>query len=292
MRKDQASLTAVGIAIARAVESEKPEPERICFDPYARKFVPAWMYFLMSFFIRSGYTDWRGPGINGYLVARDRYMDDVLKLYLENNLEQLVLLGAGFDSRAYRFEVAGRIKIFEVDHPTTQLEKLARLKAIFGNIPDHVCYVPVDFNTQTLSSSLLDAGYDPRQKTLFIWEGVTMYLTSETVDSTLKFIVENSAPGSAVLFDYIDEGFLNGNRQPAEIKNMRRYRFLTGEDLTFGISPDCIETFLIQRGFLQVQNVQSQDLKQRYFSGVNSRRSVAGGYGIAIGIVSSDKSER
>ena len=78
MRKNQSSLTAAGIAIARAVESEKPVDERICNDPYARQFVPDWMYRLMGFFIKSGYVELRGPGVNGFLMARERYMNEVL----------------------------------------------------------------------------------------------------------------------------------------------------------------------------------------------------------------------
>jgi O-methyltransferase involved in polyketide biosynthesis len=70
MRKSQATMTAAGIAIARAVESEKPADERICYDPYARQFVSAWMYRLLGFFIKIGYTELRGLGVNGFLMAR------------------------------------------------------------------------------------------------------------------------------------------------------------------------------------------------------------------------------
>jgi methyltransferase (TIGR00027 family) len=107
MRKNQSSLTATGIAITRAVESEKPADERICFDPYARQFVQAWMYCLLGFFIKSGYAELRGPGVNGFLMARERYIDDVLQKFLNEGLLQLVILGAGYDSRAYRFKLPG-----------------------------------------------------------------------------------------------------------------------------------------------------------------------------------------
>jgi methyltransferase (TIGR00027 family) len=97
MRRNQSSLTATGIAIARGVESERPAGERICYDPYARQFVPTWMYRLLSFFIKSGYAELRGPGVNAFLVARERYIDDVLQQSLKEGLQQLVILGAGFD---------------------------------------------------------------------------------------------------------------------------------------------------------------------------------------------------
>jgi methyltransferase (TIGR00027 family) len=285
MRKDQSSLTATGIALARAVESEKPAGERICYDPYARQFVPAWMYSIFGFFIKSGYAEMRGPGVNGFLMARERYIDDVLQKFLDNGLQQLVILGAGYDSRAYRFDLPGRVKTFEVDHPSTQADKLAKLKVIFSKIPDHVSYVAIDFNIQTLEKCLQESGYDPSLKTLFIWQGVTMYLTSESVDATLAFVVKNSARGSAIVFDYVYRAVLDNIQRHSEIANMRRYRFITGEGLTFGIAEGTIEAFLKERGFQQVKDVNMNDLRTAYFAGKNSNRKVAGGYGIVIGEV-------
>src|SRR5512137_1984659 len=104
MRRNQTSLTAAGIAVARAIESEKPAGERVCFDPYARRFAPGWLYSITSLFVKIGYAEWRGPGVVGFLVARDRYIDDVLQDFLKEGLQQLVILGAGLDARAYRFD--------------------------------------------------------------------------------------------------------------------------------------------------------------------------------------------
>jgi methyltransferase (TIGR00027 family) len=285
MRKNQSSLTAAGIALARAVESEKPTDERICYDPYARQFVPAWMYYIFGFFIKSGYAELRGPGVNGFLLVRERYIDDLLQNFLDEGLQQLVILGAGYDSRAYRFDLSERVKTFEVDHPVTQADKLEKVRRIFGNIAEHIKYVPVDFITQSLSERLLSSGYDPGLISLFIWQGVTMYLTSEAVDATLAFIVMKSAPGSAVVFDYVYQAALDGILKHVEISNMRRYRFMTGEGLTFGIPEGTAEAFLRRRGFQQVQDVTTNELKAAYFTGKNANRRVMDGYGIAIGRV-------
>ncbi len=285
MRKNQSSLTAAGIAIARAVESEKPADERICNDPYARQFVQAWMYHFMGFFIKSGYAELRGPGVNGFLMARERYIDDVLQQFLGERLQQLVILGAGYDSRGYRFDLAGRVKVFEVDHPLTQAEKVKRARRIFDKLPEHITYVPVDFNTQTLSDCLVSSGYNPHLFSLFIWQGVTMYLTLAGVDATLDFIVKNSTPGSAVVFDYVYQAVLEGIQKQNEISNMRRYRFMTGEGLTFGIPQGRAGAFLQARGFLQVKDVTTEELKTAYFTGKNAKRKVAGGYGIVVGRV-------
>jgi len=285
MRKNRSSLTAAGIAIVRAVESEKPEHERVYYDPYARQFVPSWMYHLLGFFIKIGYAELRGPGVNGYLIARERYIDDVLRDFLNEGLQQLVILGAGYDSRAYRFDLPGRVKTFEVDHPVTQADKLVRVQNVFGKIPEHVRYVPVDFNSQTLPERLLFFGYDPGLISLFIWQGVTMYLTPMGVDTTLAFIVENAAPGSGIVFDYVYQAVLDGVQRHKEISGMRRYRFMTGEGLTFGIPEGAVGTFLRTRGFLTAKDITMDELKAAYFTGKNASRKVTGGYGIVIGKV-------
>jgi methyltransferase (TIGR00027 family) len=286
MRKNQTSLTAVGIALARAIECEKPAEERICNDPYARQFVPGWMYSIFGFFIRSGYAELRGPGVNGFLVARERFIDDLLETYLENGLKQLIILGAGYDSRPYRFDLPDRgVIAFEVDHPATQEEKVSKVKKIFGEAPSYVRYVSIDFNTETLEQCLPKSGYDPEQNTLFIWQGVTMYLSPESVDNTLAFVRHYSSPGSAIAFDYVYREVLSGIQPHSEIKNMRRYRFMSGEDLTFGIPQGRANYFLEMRGFREIRDVDAGDLRRAYFVGSNSNRRISNGYGIAVGKV-------
>ncbi len=118
----------------------------------------------------------------GFLVARERHVDEYLRTCLAEGIEQLVILGAGYDARAYRFKLELRgVRAFEVDHPATQQAKLKRLQHVLGRMPAQVVYVPVDFNTQTLGEQLAACGYDERLKTLFIWQGVTHYLTPEAV---------------------------------------------------------------------------------------------------------------
>ncbi|MEM5775069.1 MAG: class I SAM-dependent methyltransferase, partial [Anaerolineaceae bacterium] len=242
------------------------------------------MYRLMGFFIRSGYGELRGPGVFGFLVARDRYIDEVLEAFLRENLRQLVILGAGLDSRPYRFSVK-HIPTFEVDHPATQAEKIRRVRRAVAPFPDHVRFVSVDFNRQNLADRLAAAGYDTGLKTLFVWQGVTMYLEPAAVLATLDFIRAGSAPGSAVVFDYIFDSLLDGSRRQNEISSMRRYRFMTGEGLRFGIAEGQAEAFLQARGFRRAKNVLVRDLKQKYFHGQNAARPVADGYGIVTGWV-------
>ncbi len=286
MRKNQTSLSAMGIAVLRAVEFEKPEGERICYDPYARRFLPGWFFNMTRFFIRTGYAELRGPGVLGFLTARERYIDDYLTRCLMQGFDQLVILGAGYDSRAYRFDaLRSAMRVFEVDHPATQVAKLEGVKKIFGSLPEHVAYVAIDFNQQTLEDCLGAHRYDPQAKTIFIWQGVTYYLDPAAVDSTLAFIARHAAPGSSVIFDYIDEALLTGPTSHGEVKGMKRYRGMTGEDLRFGIPIAQIESFLHRRGFGQIQNIRSEELKALYFKGKNQSRNVTSGYALVSAVV-------
>jgi methyltransferase (TIGR00027 family) len=286
MRKNQSSLTAVGIAIVRGIESEKPEDKRICYDPYAKQFVQPFLYKFVRFFDRIGYSEIKGPGVMGFLTVRERHIDEHLKACLADGLEQLVILGAGYDARAYRFdELKNGVRVFEVDHPASQADKLSKLKQVFGSQPGHVMYVPVDFNTQSLDQRLAEFGYDESLKTLFIWQGVTQYLTPQAVDETLAFIAEHSGPGSSVIFDYMYPTLLNGTIKRGEVSNMRNKGWVSGEMMVFGIPEGQITEFLEQRGFTNVLDADHKYLHDTYFTGENANRTVAYGYAIASAVV-------
>ncbi len=272
MKRNQSSLTAEGIAMARALESSKPAGERVCYDPYARQFVSAWLWILGK--ATMGYATRRSPGVLEFLAARTRFIDDYLQCCIGDSIAQLVILGAGFDTRAYRFEqLRGRVKVFEVDHPATQRAKIAKLEKILGKLPSDVTFVPIDFSRETLDK-LFTHGYDKRLKTLFIWEGVTMYLAAEAVDATLAFVVGNSSAGSSIVFDYIYRAALDGTMKENEVKSMQRWRGVTGEGLTFGIEKGRVEEFLAQRGFENIVNADADALKEAYFAGANQRARV------------------
>jgi methyltransferase (TIGR00027 family) len=280
MKRGQSSITAQGIAFARAKESQKPEGERICYDPYARQFVSRWLWATMNIF--SGYAAWRSPGVFELLATRTRYIDDFLSECIGNGLQQLVILGAGFDSRPYRFErLKGKVRVFEIDHPATQAVKVDKVKQIFGALPEHVTYVAIDFDRQSLEERMAACGYDAHLKTLFIWEGVIYYLTRPAIDSTLEFIARHSLPGSSLIFDYIYTSAFSGGGKRTEVKSMQRYRGLTGEGLQFSIDEGAIQPFLEQRGFCDIKNADNRDWRKLYFTGVNASRPLAGGYAIA-----------
>ena len=153
-----------------------------------------------------------------------------------------------------------------------------------GGLLGHVTFVPIDFTQQTLAARLPEYGYSERLKTLFIWEGVTMYLDAPSVDNTLAFVACHSAPGSAIVFDYMC-------KQPKVPKRdigillVSFFRSLFNERRSFKIETEQIEPFLVGHSFSQVRNVTAADLRVRYFTGRNARRKVTADYAIAIGVV-------
>ncbi len=278
MKKTQSSITAQGMAVFRAVESQKPAGERICYDPLARQFVNPWLYLVERVF--NSLAEWRSPGVAGFVAARCRYIDDYLEKCLQKGAAQVVILGAGLDSRAYRFAgLIAKAKVFEADQPATQADKIDRLKRIFGELPRHVTYVPIDFNDETLKK-LADYGFSRSLQSLFIWEGVVAYLKPKAVDSTLAWVRANSASGSSIIFDYIYSSAFSGKNTRAEVRLSQLTHRISGEPLVFGIERDQIVNFLSERGFTAVVNASAEDLRKLYFTGPNQGRAIADIYSI------------
>lgn len=263
---------AEGIAMIRAYESSKPEDERICYDPYAIHFInPKILEYAAK------HRDDANAAMDdstGSIVARVRYFDDFVKKSINEGFEQLVIFGAGFDSRAYRIEELENVKVFEVDHPDTQRFKVQKIKEIFDSIPEHVVYVPVDFESQTLAKELFNEGYNRSLRTLFIMEGLIMYITPESVSETLKYIVGNSGKGSAIIFDYFPESVIKGTNKLKIAQDIRNFAIQQGEPLRFGIKEGELKKFLSKFGFSNIQNVTSEDYKKLYFRGKNEKRNV------------------
>jgi len=276
----QGSKTALAALLNRFGESQKPEGERICYDPYA------------VYFINREILDWAihnpdkaiamrdenerlVPGFQNSITARVRYFDDITQRSIEEGIKQLVILGAGYDSRAYRIEGLKKIRIFEVDHPATQDVKAMKVKKIFGSLPDHVVYIPADLAAENFFQKLLGNGYDPSKKTLFLMEGLLYYLPPAAVNEMLSSIVKNSAKGSAILFDYLSKSVVDGSTSLEAGRNLQKGMAQSGEPFKFGIDDGMIEEFLANRGFSQIVNVTSQDYKEAYFQEKNKGREVS-----------------
>jgi methyltransferase (TIGR00027 family) len=214
------------------------------------------------------------PGLNNSIVARVRFFDDFVKRLMDEGILQLVILGAGYDSRAYRIEGLKKIRTFEVDQPATQAVKIDKIKEIFGHLPDHVVHVSADLGRDDLGQRLAEKGYDRSLKTLFIMEGILMYLQPTAVDGILSFVVKNSIKGNSILFDYHPQSMVDGSSELAAGMNIWNHVSQLGEPFQFGIKEGTIEIFLVERGFSQVRKVTSDDYKKAYFQGVNEGRAV------------------
>lgn len=273
------SKTAMGVLLARLAESRKPEGEQICYDPYAMHFVGE---DFMKYAIKNpekvkAAAEQRErflPGMDNAIRARVRYFDDFLRMSIEEGLGQLVILGAGYDTRDCRIEGVKRFRTFEVDHPVIQTIKKEKIETILGSLPDHVVYVPMDLVKDDLGQKLLEMGYDPSKRTLFLMEGLIYYLPPKTVDEILSFIVKDSAKGSRILFDYYPQSVVDGDCELEAGRNLPSHLAQLGEPLLFGIEDGAVETFLKERGFSKVKNVTSDDYKKAYFKGVNEGRAV------------------
>ncbi len=284
MKENQSSQSALGVALFRAIESQKPEARRICYDPYARAFLPTASYILVKLIVESGLYERMGPGAEGFIIVRERYIDDYLKTGLAEGLDQIAILGAGFDTRAYRIPGIEKTRVFEIDYPTTQEAKRKALKKVIDPLPRYVTFLPVDFNTQSLGERLQTCGFNEQAKTLFIWQGVTYFLNAQGVDSTLNFIANHAGPGSSIIFDYMyNEIFQDPNNSYA--KALKRAGKMSGEEYLFGINRGQVEPFLTQRGFRDVQNLTLEELKQRYFTGPNAGRTVPADIAIVSALV-------
>src|SRR5262245_4667332 len=201
------STTAEAVCVLRAIAAKHPDPKIRNPDYLAEKFVSPEVWRTSPF--RDDPDRARHNPNYFWVNARTHHMDALLVDALSAGVTQVVNLGAGFDSRAYRFrERFPRARFFELDLPAMITAKRERIVKIFGAVPDRVVLVPTDFTTRPLDEVLRGAGYDRTQRTFFIWEGVTMYLPEAANVSTLRFIRSGSASGSSVVYDYVLDAML------------------------------------------------------------------------------------
>jgi methyltransferase (TIGR00027 family) len=206
------SKTAVYIAAARAIGSKNPDPQLRNPDYLAIKFLgpreravlPDYPMDALDLDFAAAMERVPNPKNVEVQVFRTKAFDAALIDALAQGIRQVVVLGAGFDSRGYRFQSLLRgVRFMEVDYGPTQENKKQRVKEILGASPANVSYVPMDFDKDSLLEQLVKAGYSEQQKTFFLWEGVVVYLPESSVRSALHFVRDHSAPGSLIAFDYV-----------------------------------------------------------------------------------------
>lgn len=277
MQTDRASMTAENNAAIRAFETMQPADARVCNDPYARYFISDMLCNATDLYsaLAERIANWdnRFPGICGAIAVRTRFIDDCLEAAIAEGLRQLVILGAGYDTRAIRFDrLKKNTAIFELDHPATQQIKRKRWRSIRSTVPEQFAFIPIRFGKDELSPKLFEHGYDPTRKSLFIWEGLSYYLPRPVVDETLTFLSRHAAEGSAVVFDYVSPAVADGTSRLTEATALGNALKHLGEPFVFGIDPGNIDGFLADRGLALVQNLNAADCQLRYLAAVHRRR--------------------
>jgi methyltransferase (TIGR00027 family) len=266
LRADRPSRTAQHNALFRAIEQGLPHP--LFQDSWARRFLRG-RYRLAAalpapFLARA--IDRRWPGPRAAVCVRTRYIDDAVGERISAGLDQLVLLGAGFDSRAHRLPGIEGVRVFEVDHPATQAMK----RNVVGRPPAHVVYVPFDFARDRLADVLGGNGFATGRRTLFVWEGVTNYLDEESVDSTLRFVAR---AGAGVIFTYVDRAVFDGSTRFEGAAESMAYVRRLGEPFSFGFDPRSVPLYLRERGLELLEDLSLAAAAERYYAADRPRVS-------------------
>lgn len=269
MPRQKFGRTAEATAMFRAMESMQPEASRVCDDYLAKSLVgfPFRLAFRNRWSLRSAYKQLARQSIEavyGEVVARTRYIDELLRRDIADGVEQVVVLGAGLDSRAYRFDRRGEVRFYEVDRPATQAVKVSRIGKAIGKPPGGVIYVPVDFEEDELESQLIRAGYNAEKKTLFIVEGVIMYLTPDTVNNMFASIARNTGPGSSVVFNYVFRSAIAGAPRFEDAGKQRELLNRWGEPFLFGMDMEDIKGFVAGHDLQEIENLSPPELAGRF----------------------------
>jgi len=257
------------MAFFRALETSRPSSARLFADPFAVTVLPR-SFRIFADLSRSavlrpaicGYVQRRWPGALTSAVARTRLIDDWIAGAVGRGARQAVLLGAGFDSRAWRLPALMGIPVFEVDHPATAGEKRNRLIAA-GLDPSKVVQVVIDFDREALAPTLARYGFDPCVPTLVVWEGVTNYLTRGAVDAVLRW-VGGLGDGSTLTFTYIHADVLADPKAFEGADRMLAAVARAGEAWTFGIQPAELGDYLRPFGLTLVEDLGADEYRTRY----------------------------
>lgn len=249
------SDTAIAVASLRALSNYEQDEQFRCNDHFAEDFLPDEKKIpLRNAGVRETIKKAIPKGMYEYVISRTKYFDKVFLDAVRQGIGQIVFLGAGFDSRPYRFNaLLDNTKIFEVDTEATQTYKRTVLLKMIDTLKN-ITYVSHNFEDDQLFLKLKKNGYDPSEKALFVWEGVTFYLTHEAVIRMLDGIRNNSADGSLLCFDFqtincVDDLIKTG---------------LEKESIKFGIGEGKISQFVASNQFKIREHLNSEAIEQRF----------------------------
>lgn len=286
---NRASKTAEYMALFRAIESGRSPKARLFEDELARAFLSPGLKLANAASRLPGigrlvpaYIDrrWPGPRLSG--AVRTRLIDDMTREALGAGARQVVILGAGYDTRGFRLVDHARVRVYEVDHPATQAVKRERLARALGSLPEEVTFVPIDFDREELAAVLETAGWRRDLPSFVIWEGVLSYLTPEAVDATLRWVA-SAAAGSRLAFTYVDRTSLEssaaGEPSPeAWIGAVNR----VGEPFRFGLDPAGLDAYLAERELRLLSDQSTADALAELKPGLAGKTALPRFYRVAL----------
>jgi methyltransferase (TIGR00027 family) len=266
--ENPAAQTAFGPMVLAAIEQHEPPERRLVDDDLALSFLPRGMRLFVQAMglgpvrrLLVAAIDRSGPGLLANLTCRKRFIDEELDEALPD-LDAVVILGAGLDTRAYRFARRTDIPIFEVDLPVNINRKAAAVRRALGGVPASVRLVPVDFERDDLAAMLAEHGYRADYRTFFVWEGVTQYLTEDAVRATFGYL-QSAAAGSRLTFTYVRKDFVDGKNLYGAKSLYRRFR-QRQQVWHFGLVPEELEGFLGQYDWRLIENAGPDYLVEHY----------------------------
>lgn len=264
--ENPAAQTAVGPMVLAAVEQQEPPDRQLVHDDLAAQFLPTGL----RWFVRA--TRWRalrrlliaasdrsGPGLWANLACRKRFIDEKLDEAL-GNIDAVVILGAGLDTRAYRLAGRAEIPVYEVDLPHNINRKEAIVRRALGGPPPTVHLVPVDFEHDDVAAALAAHGYRSKDRTFFIWEGVTQYLSADAVRATFEYLA-HAAPSSRLVFTYVRQDFIDGVNLYGARSLYRRER---RQMWHFGMVPEEVSDVLASYGWRVIEQAGPDYFLEHY----------------------------
>ena len=296
MKSDQASTTALATSLMRALHT-RADAAPFIDDPWGDRLVPPQVAELLhqralgsASFIATLSPDSSRPEIvDAYLrssaaysavLIRTRFTEDALHAARAAGTTQYVLVGAGFDSYALRMPSGQQpLDVFEVDHPATQNLKVARLREQLAAVPECVHFVAADLAAETLESALARTSFKRSATSFFSWLGVSMYLTRDANLAALRSIAACGAPGSELVFTYIDQKFFAAQPQAdGGMQQLSAQVQSLGEPFLSGFDPDELRSELAVLGLELLQDFADDELIDRYDPQQRNRLRKNGGF--------------
>jgi methyltransferase (TIGR00027 family) len=279
MAPNPAAQTAFGPMVLVALEQSEPPERRLVDDDLAARFLPAPTRWLVTATppnlmrrLTMAAMEREGPGLWASMNCRKRYIADKVNESLDD-IDAVVVLGAGFDTLAYRLARKSQIPIFEVDQPVNVARKTAVVRRALGAQPASVRLVPLDFEHDDVLDVLTGHGYRPDGRTFFVWEAVTQYLSADAVHMTLDRL-RQAASGSRLVFTYVRRDFIDGiNLYGAQALY---HRFRQRQQLwQFGLPPSEVATFLAGHGWELAEQAGPDVILHRYVEPTGRKLTVS-----------------